>query len=165
LKICCISNLKFENVQFSNFQMSHLKNHRISNLGNCQNFKPEKSPNFKFGKLPDFQNFKLNYGKEELNYEKASKSISQLAFRIELQKSSFSKSNWEKAWAFGLAFSKAKVLKKPNQTHPKKITLSQRSWLENHFVCTVTNGKNWNFYWAKFSLHSSIYASRKVDWL
>jgi hypothetical protein len=37
-------------------------------------------------------NFKLNYRKEELNYEKADKSSSQSAFRIELQKNSFSKS-------------------------------------------------------------------------
>jgi hypothetical protein len=48
-------------------------------------------------------NFKLNYGK-------AGKSTSQGAFRIELRKSSFSKTTWKKARPLGLAFSKENSL-------------------------------------------------------
>jgi hypothetical protein len=68
--------------------------------------------------LGNYQNFKLNYRKEELNYKKASKSTFQDAFRIKLQKSSFSKRNWEKVGLFGLAFgffkSKSTLKAKPN---------------------------------------------------
>jgi hypothetical protein len=57
-------------------------------LGNCQifkisNFESERSSDFKFRKLPNLQNFKLNYGKEELKYEKAGKITSQGALGID----------------------------------------------------------------------------------
>jgi negative regulator of replication initiation len=76
--------------------------------------------------------------------KKSAKAYPRVLSKLNYRKAAFLKVTEKKhghlVWL--LAFSKAKLLKKPNQTHPKKITLSQRSWLENHFVCTVTNGKN-----------------------
>jgi hypothetical protein len=67
---------------------------------------------FQIWKLPKFQNFKLNYRKEELNYGKADKSTSQGAFRIELQETTFLKEPKKKQGrlVWPLPFSKIKAL-------------------------------------------------------
>jgi hypothetical protein len=90
--------------------MSNLKKiteFQIWEIAKISNFESEKSLNFKFGNYLIFKisNFKLNY-------EKHGKSTSQYAFKIELQKISFSKITRKKQgrliWL--LTFSKTKAL-------------------------------------------------------